>query len=372
MSEVSSALDKHPNGRVALSVLLAVSFVVVAWVAAPLWAGIVLGTTLAFAVEPVYRRITPRVPPRLASAGLTVLTALACLAVVAVVGSLVVRELIAFGDSMQRYMVHGNLADILGERGLRAVERLNLDQQLLNARIQRELTAASRYAVDIAGTLLNSAAHVAVALCLAAMTMYYVLIEWMAITLRLERISPLRPRHTRALLTECRVVGRTALVGTIATGLVQGALGGVGYAMLGVPQPVLWAMLTAFASLVPVVGTALVWGPMALMLFLADRPVAALFLVAWGLLVVMALSDYVIRPRLVDRGTQGQPLLMLIAILGGLETLGPIGLFMGPILMSLFLAVFRLYERDFLGESEPRVDEPAPEPRPGVRRASYG
>lgn len=347
--EGRAASGAGPRARkAALPILLVVTFFAAAWVASPLWAGLVLGTTIAFAVEPVHCRLTAkRMAGRPAALLLTVATALICVGIGAAIGSLLVGELVALGESIQRYLNDGDLSILIGERGLAIVERLGVDRGVLDAKVHAELSAGATFAATTAGAILNSTAHALVALMIAAITMYYVLAEWHTIRTRLERLSPLDPKHTRALLRECREVGRTALVGTLATAVVQGFLAGIGYVLADVPQPVIWAVLTAVASLLPVVGTGLVWGPIAALLFLIDRTGAGLFMVVWGLLVVMALSDYVIRPRLVDTRHNGQPLLVLVALIGGLEVMGPIGLFMGPILMALFQAVLRLYERQF-------------------------
>jgi predicted PurR-regulated permease PerM len=104
--------------------------------------------------------------------------------------------------------------------------------------------------------------------------------------------------------------------------------------------------MTAMASLLPVVGTFLVWVPIAAYEALDGRVAWAVFLFVWGLLVVSIVTDYVIRPRLVGQRGHGHPLLMLIALLGGIEVMGLAGLIVAPILMSLFLAVLRIYERE--------------------------
>jgi predicted PurR-regulated permease PerM len=176
--------------------------------------------------------------------------------------------------------------------------------------------------------------------------MYYVLISGPAIARRIERIAPLEPRHTRALLVEAREVGRTAFLGTIVTAIIQGVLAGIGFALFGVPEPITWGMATALASLVPVVGTALVWAPLSGWLVVDGHPVRAVLLLAWGFVVVTSLVDYVIRPRIIGRGSHGHPLLTLIALLGGIEVFGLAGLVIAPIVMSVFVAAFRLYERE--------------------------
>ena len=161
-----------------------------------------------------------------------------------------------------------------------------------------------------------------------------------------ERIAPLEPRHTRALIIEAREVGRTAFIGTIATAIVQGMLAGIGYAVLGVPQPVTWAVVTALASFLPVIGTAIVWVPVSAYLVMDGHPVRAVLMAIYGVVIVTSLADYVIRPRIVGSRGHGHPLLTLIALLGGIEVFGLAGLIVAPIVMSVFVAAFRLYERE--------------------------
>jgi predicted PurR-regulated permease PerM len=104
------------------------------------------------------------------------------------------------------------------------------------------------------------------------------------------------------------------------------------------------------------VGTALVWGTLPIYLIMSGRLGAGVFVLVWGFIVVMGISDYIIRPRLVGKG-HGHPLLMLVALLGGIEAIGLAGLIVAPIVMSLFLAVLRIYERE-TGPLPPEVSAP--------------
>jgi predicted PurR-regulated permease PerM len=193
-------------------------------------------------------------------------------------------------------------------------------------------------------------------------TMYYVLLDGDGLARRIERIAPLEPRHTRALLVEAREVGRTAFLGTLLTALIQGVIGGMGYAALGVPHPVTWAVLTAFCSFLPVVGTLLVWVPITVFLLLDGHPARAILMALWGVLVITSLTDYVIRPRIVRSRNHGHPLLTLIALLGGIEVFGLAGLLVAPIVMSVFVAAFRLYEREVRAGHLVKVAPTSPAP----------
>ena len=102
-----------------------------------------------------------------------------------------------------------------------------------------------------------------------------------------EVVSPLQPAYTRVLLSEFRRVGRLTLSGTVVTGLVQGALATIGFWITGVPQATFFGIATALASLVPAIGTLIVWVPAGLYLFLTGHPAAASLELLWGALVVV-------------------------------------------------------------------------------------
>src|SRR5258707_1243955 len=182
----------------------------------------------------------------------------------------------------------------------------------------------------------------------ALLTMHVTLRHWARIITTVAEVSPLRRDDTRALLEEFRTVGRITLSGTVVTGLVQGALAGLGFWMTGVPRPLFLGIAAAIASLVPAVGTLLVWVPAGLYLLAVGSPGAAVAELAWGALVVVGFSDYVIRPPL--GGDRGMPaILTFLALFGGLQVLGLPGLIAGPVLMALAVAVLRLYAREVRG-----------------------
>lgn len=341
--------------RIALAVLLLLVFLGVARVAAPTWVGLVLGTVMAFTAQPLYRRLVVAFRERRALAAVVTTTTggIVTLAGGAAALYILMREVVQLFQLAQGKLATSSLQEIIGERGTRALDALGIDRAAALRQAQAEMGQLATHAAEAAGVIVQATTDALLTVLIALWTMYYVLLEWPTIALRLERLLPLDPRHTRALILEFRDVGRSAFIGTIATAVVQGFFGGVGYAMAGVPHPVTWAILTALASFIPVVGTALVWVPVGGYLILAGKPVWGVFVFAWGALVVMAVADYVVRPRLVGSKGQGHPLLMLIALIGGIEVFKLAGLIVGPVLMSLFLAILRIYEREATGAGDP-------------------
>lgn len=132
---------------------------------------------------------------------------------------------------------------------------------------------------------------------------------------------------------------RAVVYGLVLAALGQGAVAGVGYAVAGVSTPVLFGMLTAFLALIPM-GATLVWLPISLMLFINNEFIAGLGLLAWGFLAVSTV-DNVIRPLVICGAGQTPFLIVLFGVFGGLTAFGAIGLFLGPVILAVMLAVWR-------------------------------
>lgn len=325
------------------------SFIAAAWVAHPLWVAILLGVVMAVSVHRPYQALLRRIGEKRRTWAAAIVTFTSGV-LLALAGALVIltltNELMKLVTHLDQHQASGTLAGLIGERGARAVDELGVDTQRVYGWARRELSAAASYMATLAALVVRTTSYAILALVVALMTMYYVLLEGPGLARRIERIAPLEPRHTRALIAEAREVGRDAFLGTLATAVIQGVLAFAGYAVLGVPQPVTWAVATAIASFLPVIGTLVVWVPLSGYLLVDGHPVRAILLAAWGVFIVTSLADYVIRPRIVGARGHGHPLLTLIALLGGIEVFGLAGLIIAPIVMSVFVAAFRLYERE--------------------------
>jgi predicted PurR-regulated permease PerM len=256
-----------------------------------------------------------------------------------------VREIGAAVERVQRAIAGGGQS-LVGPRATHVLHVLGVQREAVVARLHEELGRLANLAAQAAGLLVEVSAGAMLTIVVALWTMYYVLADWPRIERHLERLLPLDPRHTRALVDEFRKVGRNAFVATVMSAVVQGVLAGIGFAIFGVPHPVTWGALLALTSFIPVVGTLLVWVPAAVWLLTTGHVARALLLTAWSLVLVMAANDYVIRPRLVGRGEEAHPLLTLVSLLGGISVFGVAGVIVGPMIMALFVASARIYERE--------------------------
>jgi predicted PurR-regulated permease PerM len=334
------------NGRRALAWLAAGALAVIVWLAWPFATALLLGALMGFTCQPLYLRL----------AAWSGRPFLASLAVVLSAGLVIVGSLVAFASLFftQAGLVAGAIREELRPGGLLTrwldvatgwLGRFGFSTQALTDRLGAAAGDIASGSAAVAGTVASRTASLLLGIFFALLAMHVMQRHWPRIVDTLEEISPLRADYTRALLEELRRVGRTTLSGTVVTGLVQGLLAGIGFWITGVPKPLFLGIATAIASLVPAVGTLIVWVPAGLYLFAIGHPTMATVLLLWGALLVVGFSDYVIRPRLV--GEEGMPpILTFLSLFGGLETMGLAGLIAGPVIMALAVAVLRLYVRE--------------------------
>jgi predicted PurR-regulated permease PerM len=155
------------------------------------------------------------------------------------------------------------------------------------------------------------------------------------------RSIPLHPQHTRRLLTQFATVVRATVKGNIVVALVQGALGAIAFAVLGLPGAILWGAVMALLSLLPAVGAVLVWAPVAAFYFVNGQLLQGIGLTVWGALVI-GLVDNLLRPMLVGKDTRMPDYLVLVATLGGIVVFGLNGFVIGPVIAAVFLVSWEM------------------------------
>ena len=176
--------------------------------------------------------------------------------------------------------------------------------------------------------------------------MFFFLISGPQLVRTIMGYAPLSQEDRQKMLQVGLSVSRATIKGTLIIGIIQGALGGIGFAVAGIGSAVFWGALMAILSVLPGIGSALVWVPGVIYLLLTGNMVAGLLLAAWCAGVVGTI-DNVLRPILVGRDTEMPDLLILLATLGGLGLFGATGLVLGPVLAALFITVLAIYSRVF-------------------------
>ncbi|HEX8591433.1 MAG TPA: AI-2E family transporter [Candidatus Paceibacterota bacterium] len=199
-----------------------------------------------------------------------------------------------------------------------------------------------RWLLGHTGAAFSSLLNVALDLFIFFIALFAFLKNGPAIRAQLLHLSPFNDDDDDRIFNRLALTINTVVRGSLAVSLIQGVVASVGYVIFGVPNPLLWGLITCIAALVPGVGTALVIAPAIGFLLIAGDTVSALGLLAWGIAAV-GLIDNFVGPMLMSRGIHLPSLVILLSVLGGLAFFGPAGLFLGPLTVSLLLALFSLY-----------------------------
>lgn len=345
----TSTKERRALGWSALAALA-----LIGWIVRPLGVGIFLGVLMGFAMQPVHERVGRRLRPVPAALGTVFATTGAIVVSVGGLGYLFVTKGVVLTRGLLAALGPGGSASAAVDELTRRAAAFGLSPAVLEAKVRAGAATVAARAATIAEVLLSATAGALLELFFVMMTMYVVLRYWPRIASQAQRVLPLRPEYTRALFAEFRRVGRTTLLGTIITGLAQGILATIGYAIAGVPEPIFFGVATAVASLIPAVGTLLVWVPAGIVLILTGHVGRGVLDLVWGAAIVVGVSDYVVRPRLVRGEGETPALVTFAALFGGVEVFGLKGLILGPVLVSIAIAVLRIYGR------EVDMERPAP------------
>jgi predicted PurR-regulated permease PerM len=347
---------KQATTAVFLLVLAAIALYFCYLIARPFLSPIFLALMLAIVFHPVHVRIQARLRNRSTAALLsTILVLFAFLVPVVGLGIVVSRETSGLYQLLNErsaeqggwnpYVMHG-LQRVLSWAG-RYIDLSHLD---LRGSMLRWLGQISQYLLSWgAHVVSNFIAFIADAV-IAFFTLFFFLRDGGEIKQHLAALLPLSRAQAERLFTGISNSIVANVYGVLAVGASQGVLAGLGFWVLGLPSPVLWGMVTALFSLVPIVGSAAVWGPAAIILAISGHWVKALILLGWGAGVV-AQADNVIRPYVISERANLNTLAVFFALLGGVKAFGVMGLFIGPVALSFTLVVLEMLRETMLDHS---------------------
>lgn len=226
--------------------------------------------------------------------------------------------------------------------GLELPELLRPYQEQILARAGELAGRVGSYAVSNVAAATRGTASFVFSLAVMLYAMFFFLRDGDQILARILYYTPLEAADEARMVEKFVSVTRATLKGTIVIGVLQGALAGAALGVAGIRGPAFWGTVMAVLSIIPGIGTALVWVPAAIWLYATGHGGAALGLTLWCAAVVGSV-DNLLRPRLVGRDTQMGDLLILLSTLGGLTAFGAVGVIAGPILAALFITIWEIY-----------------------------
>ncbi len=180
---------------------------------------------------------------------------------------------------------------------------------------------------------------------LMTLTIFYVLKDGEQWKKNLISLSPLSDTHVAEILTKLKSAINRILKGNFLIAICQGILVGIGLTIFGVPSAALWAVVAGFASFVPTVGTSIITVPSILFLYFTGHHLQALGLLLWSL-VLVGMIDNALAPYVISKNTEIPSLFILFSILGGVSLMGPVGVLIGPLVLSLLYSLVSIYRKE--------------------------
>ena len=215
----------------------------------------------------------------------------------------------------------------------------------VRAELLSRMKQSSSFLLSHVAAFAGDATSFVVSAVITFLVLFYVFRDGGAFWRRLTRLIPLSPPQLEKLATGVSQTIRSSMYGGLAVAAAQGTLLGLAFWVLRLPSPVLWGATASLCSFMPLVGTATVWLPAAIILILSGHSVKGLILLAWGAGVVSTV-DNVIRPMVISEHMSFHPLYVLFALLGGVQAFGFIGLFLGPAVLALATSLFTVIREE--------------------------
>lgn len=334
---------------VALLVFVTIAFV---WLIRGFMQPIFWAVALAIVFYPAHKLIEEKLPKRPnIAAGLSIVTVL-LVVVLPIIGiaAAVTREAGALYQQLRTgdfdlSAIFTNLAERLPQVES-ALQRTGIYPERISEQLSSIAATVSGFLASWALELGQDTLRTAIFFFLMLYLLYFFLKDGHRILDGLVHALPLGDNRERALLARFEEVSRATIKGSLVIGVVQGAIGGIAFAVLGLGAPALWGVLMALLSIVPAIGPALVWVPAVIILLLSDRIIAGLILFLIGA-VIISLVDNLLRPLLVGRDTRMPDYLILLSTLGGLTAFGLAGVVIGPVIAAFFLTVWEMAIEEF-------------------------
>ena len=328
-------------------VLVAAVSLAFAWIVWPFFGAVLWATVLAILFSPIYRRLLVPMRQRRTLAALVTVLIILVLVILpsALIGALLLHEALGvFGRvqsgelSFARYF-----QQVLGAQPdwvTNLLQRLGLDsvgavQERLSSGFTKGLQLFASQALNVG----QNALEFFVGLFIMLYLLFFLLRDGSELSQQIRSAMPLPDELQQTLFGKFTNVIRATIKGSVVVAIVQGALGGLIFWFLGIKAAVLWAVVMAFLSLLPAVGTAIVWFPVAVYLLATGATWDGIILIAYGVLVI-GLVDNILRPILVGKDTQMPDYVVLISTLGGIAVFGLNGFVIGPVIAAMFIAVW--------------------------------
>ncbi len=235
--------------------------------------------------------------------------------------------------------------------GLKKVQQQLQDNYNLTILSDENIATVKQYGAGLIKTLLNESMNFFVSFSILYFFLYFMLVGFGRLEASIVFFLPFKRNKIEIFGKELIALTYSNAVGVPAIAVAQGVVAYIAYLIAGLPEPGFWAVVTAFTSILPIVGTGLVWLPLAIYLFMIHHTWQGIFIAAWGLLV-LGITDNVVRFILAKKMADIHPICTVLGVVMGLKLFGITGLIFGPVLISFFVILLKLYYFEYQRNTE--------------------
>lgn len=342
---INSTLEQ----KVFLALLLVVS-IAFGWILLPFYGAVFWAVILAIIFAPVQRRLYNRVGHRQNLAALITLSICLLVAVLPVI--FITGMLVQEGSTLYEQIESGELdigsfvsgvKDLLPPALQTQLQRFGFDDwEQIRERLSSGALQGSQFLATKAFSFGQGSFQFVLSFFLMLYLLFFLIRDGRELVIRIRLAIPLSDTQKRRLFSKFTRVVRATVKGNIVVAVTQGALGGIIFAILGIPSAVLWGVLMSFLSLLPAVGAGVIWVPVAIYFLMKGLIMQGVILTLYGVLVI-GLVDNILRPILVGKDTKMPDYVVLISTLGGLSLFGLNGFVIGPLIAALFISSWGLF-----------------------------
>lgn len=324
-------------------VLLLIVFILVLLIFRPFVNIIALGVIIAVLFQPFYAWLLPKVKHPGIASGLTVILIILIIAIpIWFFGQIVYNEIINLYDRYRNgafVIDRSQIISSLPPQAQSFVQSVSTDINSYIGRLSSEAFASF-------SSILSHVVSFFISTFMLFFIIYYLLRDGKKIKQAFMDISPIATIHEDKLFDRIVAAVNGVVKGSFIIALSQGVVATIGFLIFGIPEPFLWGLFTVLAALVPTVGTSLSLIPAVIYLLITGHTPQAIGMAIWGIAAV-GLIDNFLGPKISSTTTKLHPVLVLLAVIGGLKFFGVLGFLIGPILLAIFMALVDMYRTDF-------------------------
>lgn len=321
--------------------LLAATFVFAFFIFRPFWIVLVLGASLSIVFYPVYSWFRNKHLPNWLASFLT----LVCFVLILCIPIFGVGTLV-FTQSQNLYHT---LVDTKDSVPLLTIIGEKINQILpygSSFNINEKVSSFVSFLTNNLANIFSATATLLISFVLLLLTIFYFLKDGEKWKETMMRLSPISDKDDQKIINRFVQTVNGVIKGYLFVAFIQGALMGIGLTLFNVPNPAIWGAIAGIAAIIPPLGTAVISLPAIAFLFLGGHTGAAIGLLVWSIVVVGA-GDNILNPYIVGHKIDIPPFLMLFAVLGGISLLGPVGILIGPLIVSMLYALTDIYQTEF-------------------------